>query len=182
MSNRFSFYFWERRNVNLEIHPLQHFCYREQICRSIFICSKISLNMNVSHKTVSIDKTHFLLISGTKWYCSLVRNTKLFNGIETLSPRRRLTDKSSEKSSSIFITFRSLFYFHRLKQNFCFADHLMMYFSHQNLNRLILKDWIYVLFVRGPVLTKINFVFWQGQIWKENFRISSHELGTGKSA
>ena len=56
----------ERRNVNLEIHPLQHFCYREQICQSIFICSKISHNMNVSHKTVSIDKTHFLLISGTK--------------------------------------------------------------------------------------------------------------------
>lgn len=121
MSNRFSFYFWERRNVNLEIHPLQHFCYRKQICRSIFICSKISHNMNVSHKTVSIDKTHFLLISGTKWYCSLVRNTKPFNGIETLSPRRRLTDKNSEKSSFIFITFRSLFYFHRLKQKLLFC-------------------------------------------------------------
>ena len=42
------------------MHPLQHSCCKEQICQSIFICSKISHNMNVSHKTVSIDKTHFL--------------------------------------------------------------------------------------------------------------------------
>lgn len=130
MWNRFSFYFWEKRNVNLVIHPLHHFCYGAQICQSIFICSKISHNMNVRYKTVSIDKTHFsfnlwdkmMLFTASSWRKTInetqpivkntvsskvklimICNTKPFYGIESLSRRQRLTDKwKLWKSSSIF--------------------------------------------------------------------------------